>query len=270
MITKERTKICKTNTIFCFSVPLFLAARDSSCFIWPSASETLSHLLFLSPSSLWHSTSKQQLGITEAINDHFPAHLPPLFWQLLNDKHMIYWHTLDSNVHKFNFLPLKDRLIQFSSAFLQARESRTATGRGAIKTPSWILIWISLELWIVLPMKLTGEKNPWLNLLKSCNSFWEIALASCSANLVFVFMRTLSMHPQATILMSGWHMLFIWFRSHWSCRQFNIQQRIGPEGKEISYRLGTTSSTLQKLTSISRGALLKQGIQAGSDGMVHF
>lgn len=137
------------------------------CFIWVSALETLCHLLFPSPSSLWHFTSKQQLGITEAINDHFSAHLPALFWQLLNGKHMIYWQALDSNVHKFNSLPLKDRLIQFSSAFLQATESRTATGRGAIKTPSWIIIWISLELWIVPPVKLTGEKKQ-LNLLKSC------------------------------------------------------------------------------------------------------
>lgn len=123
--------------------------------------------LLPSPLSLLHSTSDQQLGVTEAINNSFPAHLPVLFWQLLNGKHMTYWHSLDHNVDKFNSLPLKDRLIQFSSAFLQAIESRTATGRGALKTPSCIIIWISLRFWIVPLMKLTGKKKQ-LNLLKSC------------------------------------------------------------------------------------------------------
>lgn len=125
--------------------------------------------LFPSPLSLLHCTSEQQLGVTEVINNYFPAHLPVLFWQLLNGKHMTYWHSLDHNAKKFNSLPLKDRLIQFSSASLQAIESRTATGRGALKTPSCIIMWISLGFWIVPLMKLT-EKKRQLNLLKSCKN----------------------------------------------------------------------------------------------------
>lgn len=187
---------------------------------------------------------------------------------------MTYWHSLDHNANKFNSLPLKDRLIQFSSAFLQAIESRTATGRGALKTPSCIIIRISLGFWIVLLMKLTRKKRQ-LNLLKSCkkkscNSFWEIVLASWSANLMLVFMRTVSMHPQATILMSAQHMLFTGFRSHWSYNQFDIQQRTRPEGKDTACRLGTTSWTLQKLIPASRRALLEQGVQAGAERGVHF
>lgn len=159
------------------------------------------HLWRLSPCplSLFHPTSEQQLGVSEAINNYFPAHLPVLFWRLLNGKHTTYWHSLDHNVNKFNSVLLKDRLIQFSSAFLQAIESRIVTGRDALKTPSCIIIWISLGFWIVPLMKFIGGKKS--NLIcyraakKSCNSFWKIVLASCSANLVLVFMRTVSMHP---------------------------------------------------------------------------
>lgn len=124
--------------------------------------------LFPPPLSLLHSTSDHQLGVTEAINNYFPDHLPVLFWQLLNGKHMTYWHNLDHIVNKFNSLPLKDRLIQFSSAFLQAIKPRTATGRGALKTLSCIIIWITLGFWIVPLMKLTGKKKKQLKLLKSC------------------------------------------------------------------------------------------------------
>lgn len=234
-----------------------------------SALESLSRLLFPSPSPLWTSTSKQQLGVTEAINDHFPAHLPVLFWQLLNGKHRIYWHTSDSHVHKFNTLPLKDRLIQFFLCILAGHRLKNSHRQRCYQDPQ-----LDYHLNFLRIMNSATDEVDWgkkqLNLLESCNSFCKIALASCCANLVFVFMRTVSMHPQATIFMSGRHMLFTWFRSHQFCRQFDIQQRTGPEGKGITCRLGTTSWNLQELTLISRGALLEQGVQAGSEGVVHF